>query len=611
MADNPDPQDDLDAPEVMFLPLAVRPKASWSGVDWAGVDLDVLARRLPDFVHQVLNQGQSGPTAMLELQTSGKGGAATWLRLDAPPDREEAFDLLPGDVDVRAMVVGEIVPRDTGLLVEFHVLHDEPIGFDESVTEKVAGTLPMQNPVPVLLRLARHLARLLGITFHEPPRGLLTHNGVAFGHFLQGLDNAMLLSGDLDIAVPEDKDSLMRPFAEALSLDPAFGLALRVANATSVLALDGARLDKDAVRRFLDVCYSAQPHDGDGCVAIAEHLSDMGDDQRAFAWLEHATHLDPPPAKGLESLGILLARRGDTSGAADLWRRGLEIDGHPDFFSHLAQVRFAEQQEDEAWELIRRGLVRLRERTLRSGEWDAEPSSTSILLECLHAHVHDRPAPEPVIAALRELRTLLRDDARVFLGLCLHGVGRNAEARSELIAGLQGVLDHDVRDRAVRTMLRIDVDGFEQRFAKAVAGVLRGKDPRRHSADLQYWLHLQEEFWPALYFLALLDKRAGNPDHALDLLQEALEIYPAQPDVLFEMAELFAARGNPKRALELVDRALQERATEVRFVAAQARYLRDLGRIDDARRVVQRAFASGLDGKELRKIGRELRRRQQ
>lgn len=609
MTQTPEPQDELDTPEVMFLPLAVRPKASWSGGDpWSGMDIEVLARRLPDFVHQVLNQGQVGPTALLELQTSGGGEAATWLRLDAPPDREEAFELLPGDLDVRAIVVGEIAPRDNGLFVEFHVLHEEFDGYDESVTEKVAGILPMQNPVPVLMKLVRHLARLLGIPFHAPPRGLLTHNGVAFGHFLQGLDNAMLLSGDLDIAVPEDREALMRPFADALALDPAFGLALRVANATAVLALDGARLDKDAVRRFLDVCYSAQPFDGDGCVAIAEHLTDMGDDQRAFAWLEHAAHLDPPPPKGLESLGILLARRGDTRGATELWRRGLEIDGHPDFFSHLAQVRFAEKRDGEAWELVQRGLLRLRERTLRAGEWEAEPTSTSILLECLQAHAQERSVPEPVIGALRELCAMLRDDAQVFLGLCLLSVGRAGEARRELIAGLQGVLDHDVRDRAVRAMLRIDVDGFEQRFARAVAGVLRGKNPQRSSADLQYWLHLQEEFWPALYFLALLEKRRGQVDKALDLLHEALDVYPQQPDVLFEMAELFAQRGNPKRALELIERALRERPAEVRFVAAKANYLHRLGRIDDARRIVQRAFASGLDSKDLRKVGRELRR---
>ncbi|MFM1873818.1 MAG: Tetratricopeptide repeat [Planctomycetota bacterium] len=596
------PNDDVDLPEVMFLPMAVHPKAALEGVD-----LEVLARRLPDFVHQVLNQGQSVPTAMLELQTSGEGGA-TWLRLDAPPDREEAFELVPDDVDVRAVVVGEIAPRDNGLFVEFHVLHDEVEGFDENLTEKVAGTVPLANPVPVLLRIARHLARLLGLQYHEPPRGLMTENGEAFRLFLLGLDNAMLLSGDLDIAVPEDRESLMRPFAEALALDPGFGLALRVANATTVLALDGSKLDGEAVRRFLDACYSAQPGDGDGCVAIAEHLVDLGDDQRAMAWLEHAAHLDPPPAKSLESLGLLLARRGDTRAATDLWERGLEVDGHPDFFSHLAQVRFAEDRDAEAWELVRRGLVRLRERTLRSGEWDSEPTVSSTLLECLSAHLQDRAAPIQIAEALVGLVGLMRYEARVHLGLCLLGAGRRAPARRELKAALDGLLDRDVRDRAVRALLRLDVDRFELRFARAVAGATHGKQPRRHAADFRDWLRMQEEFWPAMYFLAVIERREGNLSRAADLLFAALAISPGQPEVQLEMAEVFALNGNPKRALELAEEAAKERAAEPRFVAAQARYLLQLGRREDAKRVVEAAFATGLDGKELRKIGRELKR---
>lgn len=601
MPDPLDPHDDLDAPEVMFLPLAVRPKS-----ELPGIDLEMLARRLPDFVHQVLNQGQSVPTAMLELQTSGKGGA-TWLRLDAPPDREEAFELVPDDVDVRAVVVGELAPRENGLFVEFHVLHDEVEGFDEALTEKVAGTVPLHNPVPVLLRIARHLARLVGVPYHEPPRGLMTANGAAFRHFLQGLDNAILLSGDLDIAVPEDREALMRPFAEALALDPGFGLALRVANATTVLALDGARLDGDAVRRFLDTCYSALPVDGDGCVAIAEHLSDLGDDQRAEAWLEHAAHLDPPPAKGLESLGLLLARRGDTRGAVDLWERGLEVDGHPDFFSHLAQVRFAEDRHDDAWELVRRGLVRLRERTLRRGEWDDEASTDSVLLECLAAHLQERPAPLAVVDALLSLAGLLRDDARVFLGLCLASSGRRTIARRELVAGLDEVIDDEIRDRAVRALLRLDVDQFEVRFARAIAGAMRGKEPRQHAPALRSWLQLQEEFWPALYFLAVVERRSGNPGGALDLLYEALELSPQQPEVVLEMAATFAALGNAKRALELIEQAQAGRRVEARFVVAKATYLRQLGRLAEAREAVQAAFRAGIDTKELRKLGRSLR----
>ncbi|MBL8727431.1 MAG: tetratricopeptide repeat protein [Planctomycetes bacterium] len=599
MADPIDRFDELDDPEVMFLPLAATSTEAWRDLD-AGV----FARRIPDFVHQVLNQGQAGPTAMLELQTSADSGPVHWVELQEAPDRDEAFELLPDDLDVRAVVTGEILPLEDSLRIEFHVYRDEE--GDEFVTEKMGGVVQLADPMPGLLRLTRHLARLLGIPFHEPPAGLLTRNGIAFRHFLQGLDNAMLLSGDLEIAVPDDREALIRPFADALDLDPTFGLALRVANATTAIALDGARLDQEAVRRFLDRCYSAQPGDGDACVAIAEQLSDMGDDQRAVAWLEHATHLDPPPARGLESLGILMARRGDHGAARGLWLRGLDVDGHPDFFSHLAQLSFAEQHEADAWELELRGLRRLHERTVRAGEWIDVDRGAGVLLECLHLQLASRAAPPAVADALDALRGLLTGEARIHLGLCLAACSRRREARVELVAGLRAVVDLDNRDRAVRALLQLDVADFEARFARAVDRAQKARNPRPALAELQLWLHLQPEFWPALFFSAVAKRRIGDVDEALDLLAAALEITPDQPDVLQEMAELFDRRRNPKRALELVDKALEERPREARFHAAKARYLRHLGRLDDARRQVQRALERGIDSPELRRLQRRL-----
>ena len=101
--------------------------------------------------------------------------------------------------------------------------------------------------------------------------------------FLRGLDNAILLSGDLEIAVPEDRGALIQPFADAIEQDP-LRLALRIANATAALALHGAQIDRESVRR-LDRCYSAHPFGGEACVAVAEQLSEMGEEDRAFAWL--------------------------------------------------------------------------------------------------------------------------------------------------------------------------------------------------------------------------------------------------------------------------------------------------------------------------------------
>ncbi|MFK7741797.1 MAG: tetratricopeptide repeat protein [Planctomycetota bacterium] len=595
--------DDYGDPEVMFLPLAAADE-----IDWGQLDAGLVGRRIPDFVHQVLNQGHAGPSAMLELQTSSESGPVTWVQLEAPPDRSEAYELMPAEVQVHAVVSGEIAPADGGVHVEFHVFRNEDDDDGEFVTEKAGAVLSTQDPVAGLMKLTRRLAKLLSIPFQEPPASLLTSHGDAFRHFLRGLDNAMLLSGDLEIAVPDDRDALIRPFADALVADPTFGLALRVANATMAIGLHGARLDRDTARRFLDRCYSAQPFDGEACVAVAEQLSEMGEEDRAVAWLEYSTHLDPPPSRGLESLGILKARSGDPVGARGLWEKGLVVDGHPDFFSHLAQLSFSEDRVDDAWGFVERGLRRLRERTLRAAEWGESGRGSGVLLECLHAHLDDRSAPDSIREALLTLRTLLAGEDRVYLGLCLFASGCRREARIELVAGMRAVVDPSIRDRAVRAMLQIDVAEFETRFAKATERSLRGRSPKQALAEFRLWLHLQPEFWPALYYSAIAKRRLGELDEALDLLAAALDVSPGQPDVLYEMAELFSRRGNSKRALELVERALMHRPADVRMFEGRARYLRDLGRIDEARKAVASAIRSGLDSPELRRIGRALRR---
>lgn len=594
-------QDPTVAPEVMFLPLATA-----YGDGWRGRDPAVFARRIPDFLHQVLNQGQIGPTAMLELQTANDDKPVTWVHLEAPPDREESFAFLPPGLDVRAVVTGEITPVDESLRLEFQVYRGDEA--DEAVTATVRGTVPLLDPVPGLLRLCRHLARLLELPYHEPPRGLLTGNGRAFQLFLQGLDNAMVLSGDLEIAMPEDREALMRPFAEALALDPGFGLALRVANSTAALALDSTRLDPQMVQRFLDRCYQARPSDADACVAIAEQLVDMGDDERALAWLERATGLEPPPARGLESMGLMLARRGERERARELWQKGLEIDGHPDFFSHLAQLAFAEDRDADGWELTRRGLVRLRERTLRAAEWDSFDRGAGVLLECLHAQLQRRTPPPAISSLLLDLSGLLAVDDRVFVGLCLHAVGARKEARRELVGGLRDAIDAEVRDLGVRALLQLDVAGFEARFARACDRAQRGRNPGSALGEFQLWLQLQPEFWPALFFSAVAKRRLGAADEALDLLAAANEIAPGQPDVLLAMADGFDRRRNPKHAAELITTALAARWREPRLHAAKVRYLQHLGRLTEAKDWLARARADGIDNDELRKLWRRLRR---
>lgn len=596
-----DEHEDLEQmPEVMMLPLAV-PEEDGFG----DFDSGVLSRRIPDFVHRVLNCGRAGPTGMLEVQTPPEEGPVLWVIMDAPPEPDEAFSLLPDDADVRAIVTGELEPVDEGLHVEFHVYFAEDSA--ERITSKVGGVLRRGNPVADLLQLTRRLARLLDLRYTEPARGTLTANSEAFFLFLRALDNAMLLSGDLQIEAPKDREPLLEPFFEALRLDPRFGLALRVAHSAVQHACDVGRIDGDLARRFLDRCYSLQPVDGEGCVAVADHLRELGDDRRAMAWLEHAAHLDPPPSRGLENLGILLAHDGKTVAARELWMRGLQVDGHPDFFGHLARLAFAEGREQDAWDLVVRGLRRLRERIARAGEWDDEDRGVGVLLMYLSEHLTERDAPDEVHESLLDLRLMLDGDSRAHLGLCLLACDELDAAKEELASAVgTDALSGDARDRATRALLGLEIPDFERRFARAAEQAVKHKKPRECLAEFDVFVDLQPTFWPALYFAGIAMHRLGESDSALDMLDAARRLSPEQPEVLHRMAMLFADRGNQKRALELIDDALSIRDDAAPLFATRAQILRSLGRDDDARECAARGLSIDPKDRELLALRQQL-----
>lgn len=594
------PDDEDRIPEVMLLPLAV-PEEEGFGAHDSGV----LARRIPDFVHRVLNRGQVGPTGILEVQTPPEEGPVLWVVMDAPPDREEAFTLLPTEADVRAMVTGELLPVAGGLRVEFHVYFAEDT--EGRFVDKVGGVLRDEHVVADLLKLTRRLARILELPYQEPPRGTLTANNEAFFLFLRALDNAMLLSGDLAIELPQDRESLLAPFAEALTLDPAFGLALRVAHTTVAAGVDDGALDVEAARRFLDACYEVQPADGEGCVAVADHLRELGEDDRALQWLQHAALLDPPPSRGLENLGILLAHDGKTVAARELWTRGLELDGHPDFFGHLARLAFAEGRELDAWDLVVRGLRRLRERVARPGEWEEEDRGAGVLLTYVSEHLGEREAPDDVHESLLDLRLMLDGDSRASLGLCLLACHEHDAAKEELSSAIgTGTLTGDTRDSAARALLSLEVPDFDKRFARAADQALHHKRPSDCLAEFHAFVDLQPTFWPAWYFLGVALHRLGDTNQALDVLDSARRLSPEQPEVLHRMATIFAERGNQKRALELVDEALEVRDDAASLWATRARVLVELGRAEEALAAIEQGLHRDANDRELLRLRQKL-----
>ncbi|MEE2887690.1 MAG: tetratricopeptide repeat protein, partial [Planctomycetota bacterium] len=278
-------------------------------------------------------------------------------------------------------------------------------------------------------------------------------------------------------------------------------------------------------------------------------------------------------------------------------------DGHPDFFAHLARLAFSEEKVDEAWEMALRGLRRIYERSARSSEWEDHEQDLGLLLRYLSDHLQDHPAPPEVVEALTELAGQLRvPEDHLDLGHCLRHLGETELAREELAVGLASDIDGENRDEGIRGLLTMQVEDFERRFVVAVDELALEPQPEHAIEEMQVFLGVQPEFWPALFFLAVGYKRLGDEDKALDTFAEALAVSPSQPEVLFEMGELFDRRGNPKRALECVEEALQSQPDEPKLSAAMARYCERLGRIDEARVAIASAIELDPDSVEYQAL---------
>ncbi|MHC4815441.1 MAG: tetratricopeptide repeat protein [Planctomycetota bacterium] len=576
--------------EVFFLPLALPEPRRFQLPD-AGV----ISRRVPDFLHQMINNGEPGPIGMLEIQTAPAPGAQVdWMLLDKSPNADEAFAMMPPNNDIRAVVSGTLRTGHDGLEVEVcvHLRQDH----DANRTVTLRMDVDARDPVPTLSKLASRLAKILEIPYQKPPPGLLTNSSHAFYKFLEGLDGSVLLSGDLQVPAMADPETLMRPYVDALVLDPGFGLALRIAHVSLVAAVDRAQMTTASFRRIIDGCLNARPLDGDACVQVAAYLHQLGDEERARVWLEHAVGLPSPPPRALEVLGILLSKHGKHDEARALWLRGAELDGHPDFCAHLARFAFDDGDVDEAWEQTNCGLRRILERRSRPDEWPEDGHGVELLLQCVAEKVQTYAPPEQVVEALHDLRGLLpQPEERIELGLCLMEIGLLGDARTEIQAALSLDLELPVRDKAVRAMLTLDVPDFELRFMRAAKAIKKGQSPGRGMRVMREFLIRQPEFWLALFHVAIGLRRQGHDDEALDALAEVLQMHPGQVETLVEMAELFAARGNPKRALECVDEALLTRSDEALLHLRRAEYLEQLDRPAAAGSAVKKALALEQD----------------
>jgi serine/threonine protein kinase/TolB-like protein/Tfp pilus assembly protein PilF len=144
---------------------------------------------------------------------------------------------------------------------------------------------------------------------------------------------------------------------------------------------------------------------------------------------------------------------------------------------------------------------------------------------------------------------------------------------------------------AARRALKLDPDLAEAHTAMGGAYLEEGKGPAALRA-LRRALELKPSYWEAHHRLGWLYLMIGRPDQALDHLTLAVELNPQHASARHGLYDAYLAAGQAKKSLEEARRQQRLGLEHTTAVAGEVRALVNLGRLEEARRVVQQQIAT-------------------
>jgi len=398
--------------------------------------------------------------------------------------------------------------------------------------------------------LAAWLAEALGV---QPP-GLEpeTANEPSYRAFLAGLedetDETLLRAGDPS-AADAARAHAFDEYVAAIQLDPG---SLHAEDRILVLAAESfERGDEDRAARSLEDVVEANPRSWRAHYMRAELLRRLGETNLAIVALEHAHALRP-----LRDIDIVML--------AELY---IAEQAPGQAASHLRRIAAESDEFGRAQELL--GIVAL-------GKGD-QPGARAYF---------ERAAANG------------RLSARAHLARVLIAAGLRDEAARELDQVLSTAdADLDALAQAHRLRLGLRRPDLETELERAGRAALSGEDTRLDEvrAAFERVLAFDPEIWEAHFGSGLVARRTEDFVAAAGSFRRALDLAPAQPDVMHELGVALLASGAKAEALGLLDRAAALRPGEAGYIAdAGFAHLR-AGDLARARQRLERAARLDAD----------------
>lgn len=357
-----------------------------------------------------------------------------------------------------------------------------------------------------------------------------------------------LQSSRQPVTAAQLKDTLeraIREFEEIVRIDPSgregylmLGQLYRVN--------DNPEKAEQIYKKFLGI----EPGSEDGVIALASLAMDANHNAQAIEILNDFLKKQPAADRALETLGDAYTNLGETSGAADAYKRATALNDDPELRNKLADALYEDNQLEEAASVYEKVL--------------AEDASNAAVLQRL-AQIYRR---QMKYADARDLlgRALRRNPTNVLLRFDLALVDRDEGKFDESVQGFESLLkdtekasynQEEKRRRALfYTQIGI-IRSLQTRFDDAIASfnnVRTLSDPSdRSRVDLM---------------IADIYKDARNIDKAEATLRTAMESSPASRELQIAYADILASRGRTEESLQILQKLAGGQTPDLDLVSA-------------------------------------------
>ena len=473
---------------------------------------------------------------------------------------------------------------------------DQEMSFDESVKEYRKALELSPNDADIYTSLARtylnqknreEAMKAAQKAVELNPNNLGAHRllGDLYIGAIQGMQGSRQ-----QISPAQLKDALdraIREFEEIVRIDPngregylMLGQLYRISDNSDKAA--------EVYKKFLGI----EPGSEDGMIALAQLLMESDHNAQAIELLNDFLTKQPAADRAIETLGDAYTALGDTSGAADAYKRAAALNDDPELRLKLADALFEDNRLEEAATAYEKVLE--------------DDQSNPVVLQRL-AQIYRR---QMKYGEARDTlgRALRRSPTNVSLRFDLALVDRDEGKFEESIRGFESLLkdtekttyNQDERRRRALFYTQIGiVRSLQTRFDDAIAAFTTMRPLYDASERSRVDLMIADTY-----------KEAKNTDMAEATIRTALQGSPDSRDLQIAYADILSVRGRTEESIQILQKLAGGQTPDMDLVSAIIGVYEQAKRFSDAQKTLDAAAKNYPEEKHIHFLQGALYERQ-